>query len=95
VERYLKRRSAQLSSFGIVFAVEVVEKPVHQWRKQQAGHEYEYESGVERIQASEELTCVGNWWVDRSHTSEQHGRIQESLAPTPLLVVQITHHPNH
>lgn len=58
------------------------------------GSNEEHESGVQRVEAGEELAAVGAGRVHRSHPSEQHSRVEEGVAPGKVLEMSITSHPH-
>ena len=52
----------------------------------------EHESGVQRVEAGEELSASGLRRVDRTHAAEQHRAVEERGIPREALELAVTGH---
>src|SRR5512139_399517 len=70
--------------------MEMVKHPVNDRCEDDAHHGDEHQSGVQRINAREELTRLAQaLGLDRPHAAEKHGRIQECIEPRHMLVMRV------
>jgi len=57
-----------------------------------ADRHQEDEPCVQRVEAGEDLAAVGSRVIDRAHAAEQHGGIQERVAPGQVLEAHVARH---
>lgn len=70
--------------------MEPVKRPVNDRCEDDAHHGDEHQSGIQRINAREELPRLAQaCGLDRPHPAEKHGRVQECVEPRHLLVVLV------
>lgn len=55
--------------------------PVHDRQENDARPDDEHETGMERMCPREQLPSVGLRSVDGSHAAQQHGYVEEGVAP--------------
>ena len=69
-----------------------MQHPVEHRSQRDADADQEYQTGVERIKTGKDLAGIGLRRIDRSHAAEQHGCIQEGIAPGQMLEVGVAGH---
>lgn len=74
--------------------MKVVHDPMQDWREHQRRRDDEDQPSIERIQPREQLPRRGLRWIDRTHTAQEHGRVQERINPRQFLKRHVANHPN-
>src|SRR5689334_22577292 len=73
--------------------MKLVHQAVNHRREQQSCDDEKYTSGVQCEQSREDLAAVAPERIDRAHATEQHGGVQECVAPGQMLVMLVARHP--
>ncbi len=61
-------------------------------REDDARHQYDRQTAVEGIETRKELAAVRQRPIDRSHATQEHGRVVEGINPLEALEVVIPQH---
>src|SRR6266498_1016401 len=88
------RAIAPKTSRVLVFALpmELVQHPMQDGREDHADRDHEHEARIQRVQAGEDLPAGRRGRLHRPFATEEHGRVQERVAPPQLLEVVIADH---